>query len=391
MSVNPNLATLMNLVEELQDQMTEGKYLEAMNALADLHAGRVRPPPPPPPRAFVLPEGMVELTSEMKERKLRILDANRSWRLPDALRELAHADLWSIVCREWNKEQNPPIPEEQLLRCWPQDARATRHCPDTERWWASRTAEQKTLLAEEALNAQFDRIQERWQEMKNPDLEVCPFISRHSVGVWKDPAKDPRAKWDCVCGSVNLLAKNWRTHEVSEKHMKWVAEGRKVSDCIKKKILENACHVRYTGTYWPHQDPQTVWAKQKKDKNWNPALKVCQGVVCDPMAGICGLKLVWKQPDRLYHPQSLNEWCCHELKGKPWDYKPTDGRWILKTSDPEMKATGRSINLEPFEVPRALPRFPDNGYVRVARCGITGRDIEYMTQADWEVIRSMEE
>lgn len=39
MSVNPNLETLMNLVDELQDKMPEGKYLEAMNALRDLHTG----------------------------------------------------------------------------------------------------------------------------------------------------------------------------------------------------------------------------------------------------------------------------------------------------------------------------------------------------------------
>jgi hypothetical protein len=80
MSVNPNLATLMNLVDELQDQMPEGKYLEAMNALRDLHVGRVRPPPQPPapalPPALVVPEGYVRLTladearmASMRERR----------------------------------------------------------------------------------------------------------------------------------------------------------------------------------------------------------------------------------------------------------------------------------------------------------------------------------
>ena len=33
MTVNPNLATLMHVIEKNQDKMTEGEYLEAMNAL----------------------------------------------------------------------------------------------------------------------------------------------------------------------------------------------------------------------------------------------------------------------------------------------------------------------------------------------------------------------
>ena len=53
MSVNPNLETLMSLVEDLQDQMPEGKYLEAMNALRDLHRNTPAPrvPDSPPPSA----------------------------------------------------------------------------------------------------------------------------------------------------------------------------------------------------------------------------------------------------------------------------------------------------------------------------------------------------
>ena len=37
MSVNPNLATLMRVIEENQDKMTDGEYLDAMNALCALH------------------------------------------------------------------------------------------------------------------------------------------------------------------------------------------------------------------------------------------------------------------------------------------------------------------------------------------------------------------
>ena len=37
MSVNPNLATLMRVIEENQDKMTDGEYLDAMNALCALY------------------------------------------------------------------------------------------------------------------------------------------------------------------------------------------------------------------------------------------------------------------------------------------------------------------------------------------------------------------
>ena len=43
MSVNPNLATLMRVIEEVQDRMPEGEYLAAMNALGALHRGLAVP------------------------------------------------------------------------------------------------------------------------------------------------------------------------------------------------------------------------------------------------------------------------------------------------------------------------------------------------------------
>ena len=46
MTVNPNLATLMRVIEDQQDKMPEGEYLAAMNALGALH--RVAPAPAPP-------------------------------------------------------------------------------------------------------------------------------------------------------------------------------------------------------------------------------------------------------------------------------------------------------------------------------------------------------
>jgi hypothetical protein len=44
-----------------------------------------------------------------------------------------------------------------------------------------------------------------------PDPSVCPFIARHAVGQWDAP-DTPRGIWSCVCGSTNILSRNWEKH-----------------------------------------------------------------------------------------------------------------------------------------------------------------------------------
>jgi hypothetical protein len=55
MAVNPDLATLMRVIEENQDKMSEGEYLEAMNALCSLHRVATSAPPPASPAPVLLP------------------------------------------------------------------------------------------------------------------------------------------------------------------------------------------------------------------------------------------------------------------------------------------------------------------------------------------------
>ena len=396
MSVNPNLATLMGLIDELQDQMPEGKYLEAMNALRDLHEGRVRhpsPPPRPPRQPFVVPAGHVELTDAERRRHegLYMRRGRQDQDLPVVIRSLNTPSLWKIVCREWNKEQNPPLTETELLTSYPCFDRNARHNISTETWWLARTAEQKTAIIHEALLQIYNRFKEAYEKEQNPSLEVCPFISRHSVGKWEDPTRNPRARWNCVCGSVNLLAKNWRQHEASEKHAKWDAEGRKITDTIRKKMVDTACHVRSSDThkachYWP---PSTVWTKQQKDKSWNPQLKICQGVIEHVnTSDMCGNKLQWKQQHDTYRPQSLNEWICRELKGKPWDYKVTDTRVITTITEPKLvKMTTMPLDAtQHYWMPLArLPRYTHS------LCPVTRRDFYYMTEEEYAIFISLAE
>lgn len=399
MSVNPNLATLMGLIDELQDAMPEGKYLEAMNALRDLHAGRwgvqhAMPQPQPPVRQpFVVPAGRVELTDAERIRHERItMRRGREDRdLPEMIQALGSTNLWNIVCREWNKEQNPPLTATELLSSHPRYARNARHNISTETWWLARTAEQKIAIIHEELLATYKRYKDVYEEGKNPSLEVCPFISRHSVGKWEDPDKNPRAKWNCVCGSVNLLAKNWEAHKHSDKHRKWHEEGRKITDTIKKKMVDVACHVRNTNTnkpetFWP---PSTVWTKQQKVPHDVIGLKICQGVICHDHAGdTCGHRLSWKQQHEIHRPQSLNEWICRELKEKPWDYKVTDSRVITTMTEPKLVrwSTMPLDETQHYWMPLAnLPR-----YTR-SFCPVTRRDFYHMTEEEYAIFISMEE
>ena len=54
MTINPNLATLMRVIEENQDKITEGEYLEAMNALGALHRAATLAAPPASPAPALL-------------------------------------------------------------------------------------------------------------------------------------------------------------------------------------------------------------------------------------------------------------------------------------------------------------------------------------------------
>ena len=55
MTVNPNLATLMRVIEDHQNKIPEGDYLEAMDALCALHraaTSAVAPAPTLPPSSI---------------------------------------------------------------------------------------------------------------------------------------------------------------------------------------------------------------------------------------------------------------------------------------------------------------------------------------------------
>jgi hypothetical protein len=194
MTVNEHLAALMRVIEEHQDKMPEGEYLEAMNALGALHRQQEKQAPvhrivinddPPPSyaasaplfaEARILPPGMAGNLTE-----LRALDRVNS-KHPDPFWNKLSPQEWIVLSYETRYE---------LIR------EATEHY-----------------------------VTQRESNFRNPNPEVCPFIARHAFGMW-DFENNGHSQWECVCGYIGKV-KHWKKHEQSERHQDW-AKHRTVS------------------------------------------------------------------------------------------------------------------------------------------------------------------
>lgn len=186
-TVNPNLAALMRVIEDHQDKMTEGDYLEAMNALCALHRQVPRPQivpqygqmpyTPVQPVQNRQPAQMFNTTPHLPEGMSG--DEYRCWRRVST----RHPDPAQnrVSCHEWMQ-----LPFEERLRMLRE---ATEY-----------------LVKSEATS--FD----------NPDPSVCPFIARHSVGPWEFGER--YSSWTCVCGYKGF-SRNWKSHEQGERHQAW--------------------------------------------------------------------------------------------------------------------------------------------------------------------------
>jgi hypothetical protein len=224
MSVNPQLATLMRVIDDNQCKMTDGEYLEAMNALAALHRAVPAPvhsSPPPSAVVQVVPEAMNGNTTE---------------------------------ARVWNSVRNKH-PDPYVNRISAEE-------------WMQTPYEHRFRLVREATD---HYITKRVTLYRTPEPSVCPFITRHAVGLW---SMDTNAKWECVCGYTGKV-KNWKKHEQSERHQDW-AKHRTVSrrkiEKMKAMVRDDEMgqFVRFAG-YGPNPDglypggirSYTVW----QDKN----------------------------------------------------------------------------------------------------------------------------
>jgi len=196
-NVNPKLATLMRVIEDNQHKMTEGEYLEAMNALGALHIQVQNAPPAGPPPSYAASAGL--FTPQVPEVMNGDVVESRAW---DRVRN-NHPDPFinRISAEEW--VHTPYETRFRLLR------EATEH-----------------------------HISERLLKLCTPDPSVCPFITRHAVGLWS-MEHDGNKQWECVCGYTGKV-KNWRKHEQSERHQDW-AKHRTVS---RRKIEKMKAMIR---------------------------------------------------------------------------------------------------------------------------------------------------
>ena len=195
MAVDPKLATLMRVIDDNQDKMTEGEYLDAMNALAALHrevpvhaAGDAGHPP----------------------------SYNASAHLFDlaGIEERIDRDAW---CRVTNEH-----PE---------------HFGMTFSIWSELPQEERDIILREATEMVVNHLERNWI---NPDPQVCPFVARHAVGGWRlggIGGLHEHQYWECACGYTGKT-KHWQKHEESERHQDW-AKHRTVSR-RKITLMKNA-------------------------------------------------------------------------------------------------------------------------------------------------------
>ena len=196
MSVNPNLDTLMRVIEDQQDKMPEGEYLAAMNALGALH--RVVPAPPPALPAHI-PSGHPSGAGGAAAAAMPLFNGG-------AVNDPEYNSYSSRIA----------LMGQYGYNTW---TRVTRTMPEfremTPQQWVALTQDQQNCLNRQAT---LKIVQSYEVEYRNPDPKTCPFIARHAVGPWTFGSE--RSQWTCACG-YSGKSKNWKKHEDSERHTDW--------------------------------------------------------------------------------------------------------------------------------------------------------------------------
>jgi len=195
MTVNPKLATLMRVIDDNQDKMTEGEYLEAMNALAALHREVPQPAAAAPEQARApirpLPFGPPPSYAASAAAGLFA-----SQQVP----EVMNGNM--VEMRVWERVRNShPDPQSNRITA--------------EQWMLTPYVERFRLVREAVEHI----VSKKETDYCTPDPKVCPFLTRHAVGLWS-MEDDGNTHWECVCGYTGKV-KNWKKHEQSERHQEW--------------------------------------------------------------------------------------------------------------------------------------------------------------------------
>ena len=194
MAVNPNLATLMRVIEDYQDKMPEGEYLEAMNALGALHRAATSAAAVPVVVAPFAPVVVAPFAPVVVAPVAPLVAApvavpvNLFAGVQNLFRGHDDYELWSRVTRVLS-HINPAS-------------------------WLSMSQEEQNELNRESTR-KIAKNQER--VYRNPNPSCCPFVARHAVGDWRTNETD---SWTCVCGYSGKI-KHWQKHERSARHQEW--------------------------------------------------------------------------------------------------------------------------------------------------------------------------
>ena len=185
MAVNPNLATLMRVIEEYQDRIPEGEYLQAMNALGALH----RTVAPAAAVQAVVPVVQAVVPAVPLIQAPMHLYGDNIYRIFTLLGGKNGYDAWNRACRM--------IPG--LAQMLPEE-------------WVVMSQEARNDLNRLATRKIAEKHERTY---RNPVPPSCPFIARHAVGPWSETET-----WTCVCG-YSGKSKNWQKHEKSARHQDW--------------------------------------------------------------------------------------------------------------------------------------------------------------------------
>lgn len=261
MTVNPNLAALMRVIEEHQDKMPEGEYLEAMNALGALHRE-------------------VQIQEQSQQQYPRLFPSHQQ-RAPIRPIPIGHPPSYnasiSLFASQIPDAMNGDITEARAHE------RVRTYHPDS--YCKQISAEEWMLLS---YDIRFQLVREATEnyaskkesQHRRPEPSVCPFITRHAVGHWT-MENNGETKWECVCGYTGKV-KNWKKHEESERHQEWNKHrtvSRRKIEKMKEMIKddEEGCFVRFA-SYAPNPAGMypggirifTVW--QDKNEWTNPEM-----------------------------------------------------------------------------------------------------------------------
>jgi hypothetical protein len=215
MTVNPNLATLMRVIEENQDKMTEGEYLEAMNALGALHRTATSAVVAAPPVVAAAPRAPSSPPYSSIWDDLPPLPA-----LP-----AVPVNLFSSVRSLFRGHDDYEL--------WSRVTRVLRHIsPES---WLSMSQQQQDELNREST---YKIAENQKRIFRNPPPSSCPFVARHAVGDWRTNETET---WTCVCGYSGKF-KHWQKHERSARHQEWAQHRivpEKVLSTMKKQIQKD--------------------------------------------------------------------------------------------------------------------------------------------------------